>query len=66
MWNKVLGQYYGEYEKDGCTYQIWLEEERSIELKMKLIKEYNLAGVAGWKLSLQKNSVWEIISSYLE
>ena len=66
MWNEVLGQYYGEYVKDGCTYQIWLEEERSIGLKMALIKEYDLAGVAGWKLSLQKNSVWDIISSYLE
>ncbi len=66
MWNEVLGQYYGEYVKDGCTYQIWLEEERSIGLKMALIKEYDLAGVAGWKLSLQKNSIWEIISSYLK
>lgn len=65
-WNAVLGQYYGEYKSGGCTYQIWLEDEKSIELKMELIKKYELAGVAGWKLSLQKNTVWEIISSYLK
>ncbi len=65
-WNEVLGQYYGEYVSGGCTYQIWLEEERSIGLKMELIKEYELAGVAGWKLSLQKNAIWDVISSYLE
>ncbi|MBQ9764761.1 MAG: glycosyl hydrolase family 18 [Lachnospiraceae bacterium] len=65
-WNSVLGQYYGEYVSGGCTYQIWLEEEESIELKMKLIEEYKLAGVAGWKLSLQKNSVWDIIEAHLD
>ncbi len=66
VWNDVLGQYYGEYVSGGCTYQIWLEEERSIGLKMELIKEYGLAGVAGWKLSLQKNTIWDVISSHLE
>ncbi len=65
-WQETVGQYYGEYEKDGCTYQIWLEEEDSIARKMTLIKEYELAGVAGWKLSLQKNGIWEVIDSYLK
>ena len=65
-WQEKTGQYYGEYEKGGCTYQIWLEEETSIGKKMELIKKYELAGVAGWKLSLQKNSIWEVINSYLK
>ena len=65
-WQEKTGQYYGEYEKDGCTYQIWLEEEDSIAKKMELFKKYELAGVAGWKLSLQKNAVWDIIGSYLK
>lgn len=65
-WQEKTGQYYGEYEKDGCTYQIWLEEEESIAKKMELFKKYELAGVAGWKLSLQKNAVWDVIGSYLK
>ena len=65
-WKENIGQYYGEYEKAGCTYQIWLEEEESIAKKMELIKKYELAGVAGWKLSLQKNAIWEVIDSYLK
>lgn len=64
-WKESVGQYYGEYEKGGCTYQIWLEEEESIARKMALINKYELAGVAGWKLSLEKDSIWEVISSYL-
>lgn len=65
-WKEDVGQYYGEYEKDGCTYQIWLEEEESIARKMALVKKYELAGVAGWKLSLQKNSIWEVMDTYLK
>ena len=28
-WQDDLGQYYGEMEKDGVNYEIWMEEERS-------------------------------------
>lgn len=66
VWNEALGQYYGEYEANGCKYLVWLEESTSIGLKMQLIKDYGLAGVAEWSLGLAKNSIWETISSYLE
>ena len=61
-----IKQYYGEYEKDGFTYKMWLEEERSIEEKMKLFDQYDLAGVAGWKIGLEKRAVWEVLDTYLE
>ena len=65
-WNEECKQFYAEYEADGATYKIWLENEISIEEKMKLIQENNLAGVAEWKLGLQKNSVWPVINKYLQ
>lgn len=65
IWNDALGQYYGEYMKDGSKYLVWLEEEKSIGLKMQLIKDYELAGVAEWSLGLAKDSIWEVINSYL-
>lgn len=63
-WDEETSQYYGEYEKDGATYKIWLEEEKSIEEKMKLIDKADVAGVAGWKLGLEKESVWDVIIKY--
>ena len=63
-WSEVHGQYYAEYEKDGATYMIWLEEERSIEEKLKLMKEYDIAGVATWKLGLERASIWDVILKY--
>lgn len=65
-WNEECGQFYAEYELEGATYKVWLENEISIEEKMKLIKENNLAGVAEWKLGFQKNTVWNVINKYLQ
>ena len=33
---------------------MWMEEETSIEEKMKLIKQYELAGVASWRLGYER------------
>lgn len=66
IWIDALKQYYGEYEKDGCRYLIWLEEEESIRAKMELVTEYEIAGVAGWKLSLEKAGIFSIINEYLK
>jgi len=46
-WLEDVGQYYGEYSRGNIVYKIWLEEEKSIEEKVKLVKKYDLAGVAG-------------------
>jgi spore germination protein YaaH len=65
LWDEVSGQYFCSYEKNGAEIKIWFEEDKSIEEKMKLIKQYELGGVAEWKLGLEKPSVWNVISSYL-
>ncbi len=65
-WSEECGQFYTEWQEDGTTYKIWIENDLSIEEKMKLIQEYNLAGVAEWKLGFQKNTVWSVIKKYLE
>lgn len=60
-WQEELGQYYGELEKDGATYSIWMEEERSLELKMQLIRDNGLAGVACWRLGFEPQDIWDIV-----
>lgn len=65
-WNEVLGQYYGEYMSDGCKYMVWVEDETSIGLKMKLIRDYGLAGVAEWSLNLAESGIWEVVRAYLQ
>ena len=64
LWNDDCGQYVASYTVGNATRQIWFEEEKSIESKMQVIQENNVAGVAGWKLGLEKSSVWPVISKY--
>lgn len=65
-WSEECGQFYTEWQEDGATYKIWIENDLSIEEKMKLIQEYKLAGVAEWKLGFQKNTVWSVIKKYIK
>ena len=65
-WDETTGQNYAQFEgDDGSLYQIWLEDDKSIEEKMNLVKDYGLAGVAGWRLGLETDSVWDIILKYV-
>ena len=65
-WSQEHSQDYAEFtDAEGNFCQIWLENEASIEEKMKLVQEYDLAGVAAWKLGLERASIWEIISKYM-
>lgn len=61
-WQQELGQYYGEISGPSDISYVWLEEEDSLNLKMDLIKAYDLAGVACWKLGLEDAAAWEAIS----
>ena len=65
-WDETTGQNYAQFEgDDGSLYQIWLEDDKSIEEKMSRVKDYGLAGVAGWRLGLETDSVWDIILKYV-
>lgn len=60
-WQEELGQYYGELETEEGMKFLWMEEETSLGLKMDLIEEYELAGVACWKLGFEPASIWEVV-----
>lgn len=64
-WDDEVGSYYVEFRKDDAVYRMWQEEEKSIEEKMKIIAEADVAGVAAWKLGLEKEIIWNVITNYL-
>ncbi|MEE3420512.1 MAG: glycosyl hydrolase family 18 protein [Lachnospiraceae bacterium] len=65
-WDENAGQYVGDMTVSGVRYQIWMEEEKSIEEKMKAVRARGLAGVAEWKLGFENDDIWSIISDYLK
>ncbi|MDO4632555.1 MAG: glycosyl hydrolase family 18 protein [Eubacteriales bacterium] len=65
-WDETTAQNYAEFSgDDGTLYQIWMEDEESLSRKLSLVKEYQLAGGAAWKLGFEKNSIWKTIKEYL-
>lgn len=65
-WDKESQQNYIEYEENGSTYKIWIEDANSIEKKVSLVNKYNLAGVGSWRLGFETNNIWDVISKELD
>ena len=63
--DEATGHNYAQWEADGATYKIWLEDEAALEAKLKLMKEYELAGNAAWRLGYEKSDTWELILKYV-
>ena len=64
-WNEETCQNYGEYTQNGVLYQVWLEDDSSIEVKLNIMDKYQLAGVASWRLGFEKPEIWNVIEAYL-
>ena len=56
---------FATWESGGATYKIWLENEKSLEPKLKLMKEHKLAGTAAWALGQEKAEIWDLILKYV-
>ena len=64
-WDEETKQFYIEYEKNGATYKMWIEDEESIKAKLDLVNQYDLAGAGFWSKDRELNTVWSIINEKL-
>lgn len=65
-WDASLDQNVATVETSDARYTIWMEDEQSMEEKLKVIQSADLAGVAEWKLGFECADVWSLISKYIE
>ena len=65
VWLEDCGQWYGEIEKNGIIYKMWLEDETSLAERLKLMQEYALGGAAFWSSELDNAQAWDVIIKYL-
>ena len=61
-WDSEAGSYYGETMIGSGQIQIWLEENNSLEQKVNKIKEYDIGGIAAWRLGLEPWDVWTVLN----
>lgn len=66
VWDETTCQNYAQVQEGDSFYQVWIEDARSLEVKMNIMKNYNLGGVAAWKLGYEKGhpEVWEVLSGF--
>lgn len=64
-WDDATCQNYGEYTNGDSLYQVWLEDEKSIEVKLNIMQKYGIGGVASWRLGFEKPEIWDKIEVYL-
>ena len=63
--DEATGHNFATWTEGDATYKIWLEDEAALEAKLKLMKEYGLAGTAAWRLGFEKSSTWDLILRYV-
>lgn len=63
VWQDDIAQNYVEYtDEEGTLNRIWVEDASSLQAKINVIRNYSLAGVAGWKLGMETSDVWSILA----
>lgn len=65
QWNDTLKQYYIEYQENGKTRKMWIEDEKSILEKVSLANKYNLAGIAFWEKDRETDTLWKKVAEEL-
>ncbi|KXO17132.1 SH3 domain protein [Clostridiales bacterium KA00134] len=64
-WDEESKQDYVEFQEDGATKQIWVEDASSIGWKASLCVKYNLAGLASWRKDFETYNIWDTIQNVL-
>lgn len=66
-WDEATCQNYAQLEENGSLFQVWLEDEQSLQVKINVMKEYGIGGVAAWKLGYESGhpEVWAVISDFV-
>ncbi|MCD8075460.1 MAG: glycosyl hydrolase family 18 protein [Lachnospiraceae bacterium] len=62
-YDESTGQQYAEWTAaDGRLCQIWLEDADSVAARAAFISEYELGGIAAWRLGYESDDVWSAIT----
>lgn len=65
-WDETVCQYVAQFTLDDVGYAVWLEDKESLSVKLNVMSNYQLAGVACWRLGQETADVWETIAGYLQ
>ena len=65
-WDEGVGQNYAEFTENDILWQFWLEDSKSLALKLNVMRDNQLAGGAFWKEGQESQDVWDVIETYMK
>lgn len=61
-WDDQFNQYRMEYtDENGQRHVFWLENEDTVKARAELVKKYDLAGLAAWRLGQEPPQFWQTL-----
>ena len=63
-WDEETQMNYISWTAAKTLHKLWIEDGASLELKLKAVSDADVAGVAFWKLGLEKQDIWDTIIKY--
>ncbi|EPY11508.1 glycoside hydrolase family protein [Paenibacillus alvei A6-6i-x] len=61
VYSESAGQHYVEYEEEGATQKIWIEDKQSIQSRIQMAERLKLGGVAVWARSFANEGIWNVL-----
>jgi len=66
QFDEVAQSPYYFYERDGVTHEVWFEDVRSMEVKLRTASEYGFRGVGYWNLMRPFRANWLLLEELMQ
>ncbi len=60
QWDNTNSSPYIKYYSD-VQHEAWFENQYSLAIKLDMVKQYNIAGIAVWRLGLEDDTFWQTV-----
>ncbi len=65
VWDETTCQNYAEWQDGEITYQIWIEDEASLAVKLNVMRTQQIGGAAVWRIGYGTSAAWELVELYV-
>lgn len=63
-WDPLMGENVAVYGNADNAHTVWYPDDRSLQAKLALARQYNLKGVALWRLGLESSTYWQPFAAW--
>ncbi|WP_066634686.1 glycosyl hydrolase family 18 protein [Desulfolucanica intricata] len=62
-WDNTYSVPFLVYYQNGVRHEVWFENSYSLRFKLEMVKSYNVAGIAIWRLGFEDDSFWQMVNN---